>query len=240
VSLLETLGVPLAQVEIRERTGESCVAENGFCPEWIADNFDRYVTPFLEHIYLTVVSVGVGFAIAFSLALIAHRRQWLIGPIAGITGVLYTVPSLAAFFLLQPITGRGNLTAIVALVAYTLLILFRNIMTGLAGVSPDAKDAARGMGLTERQMLWRVELPLAVPEILAGLRIATTTTIGLATLAFFAGGGGLGAQIDAQIFFKSNVVVAGGLAVLLAAVFDLLILGAQRLATPWRRAAAPA
>jgi osmoprotectant transport system permease protein len=238
VSLLETLGVPLAQVEIRERTGESCVAENGFCPEWIADNFDRYVTPFLEHIYLTVVSVGVGFAIAFSLALIAHRRQWLIGPIAGITGVLYTVPSLAAFFLLQPITGRGNLTAIVALVAYTLLILFRNIMTGLAGVSPDAKDAARGMGLTERQMLWRVELPLAVPEILAGLRIATTTTIGLATLAFFAGGGGLGAQIDAQIFFKSNVVVAGGLAVLLAAVFDLLILGAQRLATPWRRAAA--
>ena len=240
MSLLDTLGVPLAQVEIRERTGESCVAENGFCPEWIADNFDRYVTPFFEHIYLTVVSVGVGFAIAFSLALIAHRRQWLIGPIAAVTGVLYTVPSLAAFFLLQPITGRGNLTAIVALVAYTLLILFRNIMTGLAGVSPEAKDAARGMGLTERQMLWRVELPLAVPEILAGLRIATTTTIGLATLAFFAGGGGLGAQIDAQIFFKSNVVVAGGLAVLLAAAFDLLILGVQRLATPWRRAAASA
>lgn len=236
MSLVEALAVPLAQVEIQERSGESCVAENGFCPEWIADNFDRYVTPFSEHVYLTVVSVGVGFIIAFTLALIAHRRQWLISPIAGVTGVLYTIPSLAAFFLLQPITGRGNLTAIVALVAYTLLILFRNMMTGLAGVSPDAKDAARGMGLTERQMLWRVELPLATPEILAGLRIATTTTIGLATLAFFAGGGGLGAQIDAQIFFKSNVVVAGGLAVLLAAVFDVLILGAQRLATPWQRA----
>ncbi len=94
------------------------------------------------------------------------------------------------------------------------------------------------MGLTDRQMLWRVELPLAVPEILAGLRIATTTTIGLATLAFFAGAGGLGQQIEADIFFRSNVVVAGGLAVLLAAAFDLLILGGQRLATPWRRAAA--
>lgn len=232
--------MPLAQVEIRERTGESCVADNGFCPSWIADNYDRYVTPFVEHVYLTVVSVSVGFAIAFGLALIAHRRRWLIGPIAGVTGVLYTVPSVAAFFLLQPITGRGNLTAIVALIAYTLLILFRNIMTGLANVPDEAKDAARGMGLTDRQMLRRVELPLAVPEILAGLRIATTTTIGLATLAFFAGGGGLGAQIDAQIFFKSNVVVAGGLAVLLAAAFDLLILGFQRAATPWQRAAATA
>ena len=232
--------MPLAEVEIRERTGESCVADNGFCPSWIADNYDRYVTPFVEHVYLTVVSVSVGFAIAFGLALIAHRRRWLVGPIAGVTGVLYTVPSVAAFFLLQPITGRGNLTAIVALVAFTLLILFRNIITGLANVPDDSKDAARGMGLTDRQMLWRVELPLAVPEILAGLRITTTSTIGLATLAFFAGGGGLGAQIDAQIFFKSNVVVAGGLAVLLAAAFDLLILGFQRKVTPWQRAAATA
>jgi len=236
VSLL----APIAQVEIRERTGESCVADNGFCPSWIADNYDRYVTPFIEHVVLTVVSVSVGFAIAFTLALIAHRRRWLIGPIAGVTGVLYTVPSIAAFFLLQPITGRGNLTAIVALVAYTLLILFRNIMTGLANVPAETKDAARGMGLTDRQLLWRVELPLAVPEILAGLRIATTTTIGLATLAFFAGGGGLGAQIDAQIFFKSNVVVAGGLAVLLAAAFDLIILRFQKRVTPWQRPAVPA
>jgi len=227
----------LAQVEIRERSGEGCVAENGFCPEWIFDNFDRYVDPFVEHVYLTVVSVGIGFAIAFSLALIAHRLRWTLGPITGVTQVLYTVPSIAAFFLLQPITGRGNLTAIVALVAYTLFILFANIMTGLNNVSVDVKDAARGMGLTDRQLLWRVELPLALPEILAGLRIATTTTIGLATLAFFAGGGGLGAMIEQQLFFKSNVVVAGGLAVLLAAFFDLLILGVQRVAMPWRQVA---
>jgi osmoprotectant transport system permease protein len=154
------------------------------------------------------------------------------------------VPSVAAFFLLLPITGRGNLTAIVALVAYTLLILFRNITTGLRNVPEDAREAARGMGLTERQTLWQVELPLAVPEILAGLRIALTTTVGLATLAFFAGGGGLGEQIYSEkagtggIFFQSNVVVAGGLAILLAAVGDLIILAIQRWATPWRRVSA--
>ncbi|HEV2075419.1 MAG TPA: ABC transporter permease subunit [Thermoleophilaceae bacterium] len=229
---------PLAQIQIGERSGATCIAENGFCPGWIADNFDRYIGPFFEHLYLVVVSVSVGFAIAFALALLAHRQRWLIGPISGVTQVLYTVPSIAAFFLLQPITGRGNLTAIVALVAYTLLIFFRNITTGLAGVSDDAKDAARGMGLTGTQMMWRIEIPLAMPEILAGLRIATTTTVGLAALAFFAGGGGLGAQIDADIFFKSNVIVAGGLTVLMAAAFDLLILGFQRVALPWRRAQA--
>lgn len=233
----------LAQTQIRERTGTGCVAENGFCPDWIAENFDKYWSPLAEHVFLTVVSVGIGFAIAFSLALLAHRRRWLTGPIIGVTGALYTVPSVAAFFLLLPITGRGNLTAIVALTAYTLLILFRNITTGLRNVPEDARDAARGMGLTDRQVLWRVELPLSTPEILAGVRIAFTTTVGLATLAFFAGGGGLGEQIYSSkagtggIFFQSNVVVAGGLAVLLAAVGDLLILGFQRLALPWRRVA---
>ena len=217
------------------------MAENGFCPDWIAANLHKYWSPFLEHVFLTVVSVGIGFAIAFSLALLAHRRRWLTGPIVGVTGALYTVPSVAAFLLLLPLTGRGNLTAIVALVAYTLLILFRNITTGLRNVPEDARDAARGMGLTDRQALWQVELPLAVPEILAGLRIALTTTVGLATLAFFAGGGGLGEQIYSSragtggIFFKSNVVVAGGLAVLLAAIGDLLVLAVQRWTTPWRR-----
>jgi osmoprotectant transport system permease protein len=227
----------LAQVQIQSRSGQGCVQENGFCPSWIADNFDRYVSPFWQHVYLTLVSVGLGFTIAFTLALIAHRRRWLTGPIVGVTGVLYTIPSIAAFLLLLPITGRGNTTAIVALVSYTLLIIFRNVTTGLDNVPEEMKDAGRGMGLTERQLLWRVELPLAVPEILAGLRIAVTTTVGLATLAFFAGAGGLGQEIYADISFKSNVVAAGGLAVLLAAVLDLIILSVQRLLTPWRRAA---
>jgi osmoprotectant transport system permease protein len=230
----------IAQVQLRDRsTGEAdCVADNGFCPSWIADNFDRYVDPLLQHVFLTVVSVGIGFAISFGLALLAHRRRWLVGPVTQVTGILYTLPSIAVFFLLLPLTGRGNTTAIIALVAYTLLIVFRNVMTGLDGVPQEAKDAGRGMGLTQRQLLWRVELPLAVREILAGLRIATTTTVGLATLAFFAGAGGLGEQIFADLTFKSNVVTAGGLAVLLAAVLDALILLAQRAATPWARARA--
>ena len=229
---------PLAQVQIRTRSGDSCLADNGFCPDWIAQNFDRYITPFTEHVFLTLVSVGIGFGIAFVLALLAHRRRWLTGPITGVTGVLYTIPSVAAFLLLIPITGRGYVSAFIALIAYTLLIIFRNITTGLRNVPEETKDAARGMGLTERQLLWRVELPLAVPEILAGLRIAITTTIGLATLAFFAGAGGLGAEIYSDINFKSNVVVAGGLAIALAAVLDLVVLGFQRAVTPWQRARA--
>jgi osmoprotectant transport system permease protein len=228
----------LAQLQRRDRSGEDCVADNGVCPDWIADNLDRYVTPFWEHVYLTVVSLAIGFAIAFGLALLAHRRRWLVPPIVQVTGILYTLPSVAVFFLLLPITGRGKTTAIIALVAYTLLILFRNVVAGLDGVPPDARDAGRGMGLTQRQLLWRVELPLALPEIMAGVRIAATTTVGLAALAFLAGAGGLGEAIFADVNFRSNVLVAGGLAVALAVVLDLGVLAVQRLITPWLRAAA--
>jgi osmoprotectant transport system permease protein len=227
----------IAQVEIRER-GEDCVSNNAFCPDWIADNFDRYVDPFFQHVFLTVVSVAIGFGISFALAVLAYRRRWLINPVTQVTGVLYTIPSIAAFFLLLPITGRGDDTAIIALVAYVLLIIFRNVLTGLDNVPAETKDAGRGMGLTDRQLLWRVEVPLALPEIMAGLRIAVTTTVGLATLAFFAGAGGLGEQIFADITFRSNVAVAGGLAVLLAALLDALILLVQRAVTPWTRAVA--
>jgi osmoprotectant transport system permease protein len=230
----------IAQLKIQDRSGGEggCVADNGFCPSWIVDNFDRYTDPLVQHVYLTVVSLVIGFGISFGLALLAHRRRWFIGPITQITGVLYTLPSLAVFFLLLPITGRGNTTAIIALVSYSLLIIFRNIMAGLDNVPAETKDAGRGMGLTDRQLLWRVELPLALPEILAGLRIAATTTVGLATLAFFAGAGGLGEQIFADLTFKSNVVTAGGLAVLLAAALDALILLVQWAVTPWTRARA--
>jgi osmoprotectant transport system permease protein len=227
----------LAQVQIRDRSGDaSCVADNGFCPGWIADNLDRYWTPLLEHVLLVVASLACGFTIAFALALFAYQRKHLIPVITAFTGILYTVPSVAAFFLLLPITGRGRTTAVIALTAYTLLIIFRNVIAGLENVPPDTKDAAIGVGLTDRQRLWRVEVPLALPEIFAGLRIAATTTVGLATLAFFAGGGGLGSQIFNDITFKSNVVVAGGLCVALAVVFDGAFLLAQRALTPWTRA----
>lgn len=228
----------LAQVQIHERSSESCIQQNKLCPGWIVDHFDRYTHPLVQHVFLTVASVAAGFVIAFALALVARRLRWAVGPILGLTGVLYTLPSLAVFFLLLPITGRGTLTALIALTAYTLQILFRNIVIGLDNVPVEAKDSGRGMGLTERQLLWRVELPLALPDIVAGLRIASTSTVGLATLAVFAGAGGLGSEIIAgsNITFKTGVVAAGGLAVLLAIALDVILLTAQRLMTPWRRA----
>ena len=234
MNALNAIVLPIAQTDIQGRTGDSCIASNGFCPSWIADNIGEYVDPFLEHIYLTVVSVGIGFALAFALAVLAHRVGWTFGPISGATQVLYTVPSIAAFFLLLPITGRGFDTAIIALTAYTLQIIYRNIVAGLANVPESTKDSGRGMGMTDRQLLWRVELPLAVPEIIAGLRIATVSTVALATLAVFAGAGGLGEEIYADLTFKTNVVIAGGLAVLMAIAFDVLLIIAQRLVVPWR------
>ena len=227
----------LAALIIHHRTQSNCVQNNGFCPGWIADNWHRYTHPFWQHVYLTIVAVVIGFVIAAGMALLAHRRRWLVPPITSITGILYTIPSLSLFFLLQPLTGRGNTTALVALVSYTLLIIFRNVLTGLDNVPPEARDAARGLGMTGGQLLWRVEVPLAMPEIVAGLRVATTTTVGLATLAFFAGAGGLGGSLFSDLTFKSNVIVAGGLCVLLAVLLDLIILGAERVLTPWRRAA---
>ena len=227
----------LAQVEIRDRSKATCIQENKLCPGWIVDHFDRYTDPFAQHLYLVLMSVAIGFVIAFALALVARRRRWLVGPFIGLTGVLYTLPSLAVFFLLLPITGRGSKTAIIALTAYTLQIIFRNIMIGLQNVPEEARDAGRGVGLTDGQLLRRVELPLAIPDIIAGLRIATTSTVGLATLAVFAGAGGLGEQIIAgsNITFKTGVVAAGGLAILMALLLDVLLLVVQRVLTPWRR-----
>ena len=230
----------LGALVIHKREQSDCVSNDGFCPSWIADNWQRYTQPLWQHVYLTLVAVAIGFAIAAWLAIVAHRRRWLIAPVTTVTGIMYTIPSLSLFFLLQPITGRGNTTALIALVSYTLLIIFRNVLAGLDNVAPETRDAARGLGLSDRQVLWRIELPLALPEIMAGLRVASTTTVGLATLAFFAGAGGLGGAIFSNLTFKSNVVVAGGLCVLLAVALDLLILGAQRMLTPWRRAAVPA
>jgi osmoprotectant transport system permease protein len=227
----------LAQVQIhrRESGNLSCIQDNGICPDWIVHHIGDYLAPLWRHIELTLASVALGFVIAFALALIAHRRHWLTGPIIGVTGILYTIPSLALFAILIPLTGFGFTTALIPLTAYTLLILFRNIVAGLANVPQEARDAAQGMGFTDRQLLWKVELPLALPEIFAGLRVATTTNVGLAALAFYAGAGGLGQQILSDIAFKSNILVAGVLCVLLAFVLDLMLLGMQRLLLPWQR-----
>jgi osmoprotectant transport system permease protein len=217
-------------------SGTSCVAQNDtVCIGWAFDNIDRYVTPTLEHLELVVLSVVFGFALAFVMALISHRRRWLVPTFTGVTGVLYTIPSIAFFLLLLPITGRGTTTAVIALTLYTLQIIYRNIVTGLANVPGPAKDSGRGMGMTDRQLLWGVELPLAVPEIIAGLRIATVSTVAIATLAVFAGAGGLGEEIYNDIDFKTGIVVCGTIAIAMAIGFDALYVLAQRWISPWRK-----
>ncbi len=240
---MNELLLPIAEVGsdfFRDRSGGGCIQENKlFCPGWVADNYDRYVDPTLQHLVLVLSSVAAGFLIAFLLAILAHRHRWLSSPFLAGTGILYTIPSISFFFLLLPITGRGQLTAIIALTAFTLQIIFRNITTGLRNVPANVTEAARGVGLTQRQLLWKVELPLALPEIVAGLRIATVSTVALATLAVFANGGGLGAEIivGSNITFKTGIIMAGGIAVVMAILFDGLILLAGRLLTPWERAA---
>jgi osmoprotectant transport system permease protein len=224
---------------IHERTSETlpCQATDKlFCWDWARDHIDRYGTPTVQHLELVVISVLIGFAVAFALALLAHRHRWLQPPLLAGTGVLYTIPSVAFFFLLLPLTGRGEDTAIIALSAYTLQIIFRNTMIGFANVPGSVVDAARGMGQTDRQILWRVELPLATPEIFAGLQVATVSTVAIATLAAFAGGGGLGEPILKDgISFKTNLIIAGGIAFLIAVSLGVILFAIQRFLTPWQR-----
>jgi osmoprotectant transport system permease protein len=237
---LVTLAAGLPPSFFHNRKGHlPCQATDAlFCPKWALDNFHLYVSPAAKQLFLVVASVAIGFVIATALALVSHRQRWLIPAFTGATGVLFTIPSLAMFVLLLPITGFGTITGIIPLALYTLQIIYRNAVTGLANVPAATKDAGRGMGMSERQLLWRVELPLAVPEIIAGLRVATVSTMALATLAFLGGAGGLGSLIVAQENFKTNIIIAGGLAIVMALALDLLLLGIQRLATPWLRARA--
>jgi osmoprotectant transport system permease protein len=233
---------PLAQQPVipEFERGSECIRENRqFCLDWFVDNFDRVFAPRLvEHIELTAIAVGIGFAISFAAALIAYSQGWFETPFAIFAAFLYTIPSLAFFQLMVPITGLSVTSAEIALVSYTLLILFRNTLTGLREVPEDARVAARAMGLTPRQVLRRVELPLALPAIVAGIRIATVTTISLATVAAFIGVGGLGQPIfnAIQSGFKTEFVAAGLLAVALALVADALLVLLQRILTPWARA----
>jgi osmoprotectant transport system permease protein len=220
--------------------GSDCVRENRtFCLDWVEANWDTILWPRLvEHVQLTALAVSIGFAIAFAAALAAYRYGWFEGPFAAFSGLLYTIPSLALFQLLVPITGLTVTTVEVALVSYTLLILFRNILSGLRSAPPEALEAARGLGMTPRQTLLRVVLPLAMPAIVAGIRIATVTTISLATVAAFVLPEGLGQPIldGLRTFFTTKFIAAGALAVALAVAVDGALVLAQRAATPWTRA----
>jgi osmoprotectant transport system permease protein len=217
-----------------------CVQENRlFCPDWVRDNWGEVLQPaLLQHVKLTVIAVVVGFAIAFVAALLAKWLRLFERPFDLVSALLYTIPSLALFQLLVPITGLTVTTVEVALVSYTLLILFRNIVTGLRSVPPDVLEAARGMGMSSFQILRRVELPLALPAIMAGVRVATVSTIALATVAAFVIPQGLGRPIFLALrqFFNTELIVTAALAVGLALVADGLLVLAQRALTPWTRA----
>ncbi|HWD75788.1 MAG TPA: ABC transporter permease [Solirubrobacteraceae bacterium] len=219
--------------------GSSCVVQNHqFCMSWFLQNWSSQFEPrLIEHLELTGIAVGVGMAIAFAAAIFAYKHNWFETPFSLLSAFLYTIPSLALFELLVQVTGINRFTAEVGLVSYTLLILFRNTLTGLRGVPPEAIEASRAMGLTPRQTLLRVELPLATPAIMAGIRIATVTTISLATVAAYIGAGGLGELIfDAiQSGFKTEFVAAGVMAIVLAVLLDILLVLLERAIAPWSR-----
>ncbi|HEY8757331.1 MAG TPA: ABC transporter permease [Candidatus Limnocylindria bacterium] len=203
--------------------------------DWIAGHLDEIGQRLVEHVELTVIAVGVGLAIAFGLALLIVRRPRLEGPVTSVTGTLYTIPSLALFVLLIPYTGLSVLTAEIGLVSYTLLILIRNIVSGIRGVPADAREAAIGMGYTPRQRLWRVEVPLATAAIIAGVRIATISTIGLVTVTALIGQGGFGyfILIGIQRAFSTELLVGAVCSVMLAILADGLLVLLQRRLTPW-------
>lgn len=208
--------------------------------DWVGRHTDDIWAAFTEHLTLTGIAVGIGFALALVLALVSVRWRWSYGVLAAICGVLYAIPSLALFGLLVPALGLGLVTAEIALVSYTLLILLRNIVAGLDGVSPAVREAADGMGYEGWRRLARVEVPLAAPTILAGLRIATVTTVGLVTVTALVGEGGFGGLIDDGLSrsFPTPIVVGTVLSVALAVVLDLAFVVLEWAVAPWNRASA--
>jgi osmoprotectant transport system permease protein len=206
----------------------------------VKDHWGDILQPALvQHIELTLIAVGIGFAASFLLALVGFRFRIFDLPLGAFTDFLYTIPSIALFQLLVPFTGLTVTTIEIALVSYTLFVFYRNIVTGLRSVPPDVLESARGMGLTSRQTFWRVELPLALPAILAGVRVAAVSTISIATVAAFLIYYGLGGPIFDALgqpdIFRTELVAAGGLAILLALAADGLVAVLQRILTPWTR-----
>lgn len=225
-------------------TSNTCVLNNGtFCTSWFTQHWGSLFQPALiQHIEMTAIAVSIGFVISFGLAVAAHRRRWLAPPVTFFTSVLFTIPSLAEFEILVPITGLTWTSVEIPLVSYTLLLLFTNTLAGLSGVSADVRDAATGIGLTPGQILLRVEIPLALPTIVAGLRVATVTIISLAAVGAYIKPIGLGALIFNALGsqdFNTQFIGAGVLCVGLALVADLVLVVSQRFLTPWATARRP-
>jgi len=211
---------------------------------FIRDNQELLLTALREHVSITLVAMVAAIVLAFPLALLSRRYRRLEGPVLALAGVLYTIPALVAIAILWPIFGLSPLTVEIALAVYALLILLRNFIAGLDGVPSDVMEAARGMGFSNRRLLWRVQIPLAVPTMLAGVRIATVSTIGLVTIGALVGHGGFGSLIIRGFednLYRAEILTATLACVLLAVLAEVTLLGVERLATPWarrRRAAA--
>jgi osmoprotectant transport system permease protein len=208
---------------------------------YIGDHLHEIRHALVQHLELTFVAVAVGLVISSLLAVVALRFRFTFQPLNALTGIMYAIPSLALFILLSPITGLTVLTSEIALVSYTLQILLRSIVAAIDGVPASVRESATAMGFTRRQQFWRVELPIALPVIVSGLRIATVTTVGLVPISGILGSdqGGLGTFIfdGLQRFFNTPIFVGGALTVVLAVVLDLLLVRFERLLTPWTRRA---
>ena len=221
--------------------GTACLRRNHwFCPSWVHQHWSDTLQPALiQHIYLVLITVSIGFAISFALALVAFRFRWLGPPLGAFSDFVYCLPSIALFTILVPITGITVTTIVIPLIAYSLFVLYPNILAGLRGLPPEVLESARGMGLTRLQTFRRVELPLAVPAIMAGVRVATVASIAIATIAADLIHYGLGAPIfdalDQPDIFRTELLAAGALAILLALTADVLLALLQRALTPWSR-----
>jgi osmoprotectant transport system permease protein len=205
---------------------------------YVRDNSDIILAATKQHVTLTLISVGLGLLLAVPLALLARRFRRLETPLLGLTGLIYTIPSLALFAVLAPITGLTGTTVVIGLTGYTLLVLVRNVLAGLDGVPDDVVEAARGMGIGPLRLLLRVQLPLALPTVLAGVRVATVSTVALVTVGVVVSNGGLGQLIFEGFnnnLYRAEILTASLLCVLLAAVADLLLLLLEKALTPWTR-----
>jgi osmoprotectant transport system permease protein len=222
-------------------TTSRCLKGNGlFCWEWVQKNWQQVLLPaLLQHVALVVVAVAIGFAISLVLAILTYRRGGWEVPFTALGGLLYAIPAIAAFEVLVPVTGLTTLTAEIVLISYTLLVLYRSVLLGLRGVDPEVLESARGMGLTDRQILTRIELPLAVPAIIAGLRVATVATVSLATIAAYVIPTGLGNPIFYAMGngdFNTELVAAGVLVILLALVMDRALVISRHYFVAWQAA----
>ncbi|MFF5454336.1 ABC transporter permease [Streptomyces sp. NPDC012950] len=218
---------------------DDCLARNEWiCGAYLSSRGEILTDAVVQHLQLTGASVALALLIALPLAIAARRLRWVAAPVLGITTLLYTIPALAMFSLLLPLYGLSAALVVAGLVLYSLTLLVRNLLAGLRAVPEETRRAARGLGYGPLRLLLAVELPLALPAAMAGLRLATVSAVSLVTIGAIVGHGGLGNLIYAGMntYFKAQVLTASVLCVVIAVAADLLLLGAQRLLTPWTRA----